>query len=318
MVRVMNRAAPADGGIMAAEPTGLPSAGSPRILVATDFTPASREAVEYAAILARRWRARLYVANAVNFEPYAFSGSLAATQELYDHLAEEARLELEQLKLGEPLLDLHPTTLVVDGRAANAIGDVVRRFDIKLLVVGTHARTGFARLMSGSVAETLARELPAPVLIVGPLVGNAAHCGFQRVLVPATLDAGGHSLGSFWEELGFIVPSEVLVLNVVPPLPAASSDADEIRNRLLAELHRRFPSRPGVRSDYEVADGDVVQVILDRARSWKADLILVGAHPAGILLDHRWKGIVAEIMTAAPCPILAISGAGARSLKRGA
>jgi len=52
------------------------------------------------------------------------------------------------------------------GRVAEAIVDQARRWDADVIVMGTHGRRGFGRLLIGSSAELVARSSPVPVLLV--------------------------------------------------------------------------------------------------------------------------------------------------------
>lgn len=52
------------------------------------------------------------------------------------------------------------------GVPAESIVEAAREAKAELIVVGTHGRTGFERLVLGSVAERVVREAPCPVLTV--------------------------------------------------------------------------------------------------------------------------------------------------------
>jgi nucleotide-binding universal stress UspA family protein len=58
--------------------------------------------------------------------------------------------------------------LVEDGRLATILPEIVRRLDLRLIVVGTHGRTGWRKLVLGSVAEIVVRRASCPVFTVGP------------------------------------------------------------------------------------------------------------------------------------------------------
>lgn len=58
------------------------------------------------------------------------------------------------------------STVVRDGPVAAVLLDVANANAADLLVVGTHGRTGFRRLIAGSVAETVVRQSAVPVLTV--------------------------------------------------------------------------------------------------------------------------------------------------------
>jgi nucleotide-binding universal stress UspA family protein len=56
----------------------------------------------------------------------------------------------------------------VEGDPADEILRLAREIKPELIVMGTHGRTGLARLLMGSVAEEVVRKSPYPVLTVKP------------------------------------------------------------------------------------------------------------------------------------------------------
>jgi universal stress protein A len=54
---------------------------------------------------------------------------------------------------------------------AAAITGFARATGVDLIVIGSHGRTGLARLVVGSVAEAVVRTAPCPVLVVRELEG---------------------------------------------------------------------------------------------------------------------------------------------------
>ena len=134
------------------------------ILVAIDFSPFSERALDYACLIAPRLDARIHLVNAVG----------AALPELVVALTDE---RIQTLKRGyltalEALVaarkDLAPFgELVVEpGDARDAIIAVATNLKADLIVMGTHGRRGFSRLLLGSVAEEVVRRAPCPVLVV--------------------------------------------------------------------------------------------------------------------------------------------------------
>jgi nucleotide-binding universal stress UspA family protein len=59
---------------------------------------------------------------------------------------------------------------------SSLILDAVKAFEADLLVLGTHGRRGFKRLVLGSVAEQCVRQAALPVL----LIPSAAHPDAQE------------------------------------------------------------------------------------------------------------------------------------------
>ena len=67
--------------------------------------------------------------------------------------------------------------VVVEERVPDAIIDQATELGVDLIVIGTHGRTGLSHALMGSVGETVIREAPMPVLVVGPRAGVADGAG---------------------------------------------------------------------------------------------------------------------------------------------
>jgi nucleotide-binding universal stress UspA family protein len=52
------------------------------------------------------------------------------------------------------------------GSPAEAIVDCAKEVGADFIVMGTHGRTGLARVLMGSVAEAVVRQAPCPVVTV--------------------------------------------------------------------------------------------------------------------------------------------------------
>ncbi|AGB30570.1 UspA domain-containing protein [Natrinema pellirubrum DSM 15624] len=91
------------------------------------------------------------------------------------HLGPEGLLE-RQREAAEELLaeaderaaeyDCALETATIVGQPAEAIVDFAVENGVDRIVVGSHGRTGFSRVLLGSVAERIARQAPVPVTIV--------------------------------------------------------------------------------------------------------------------------------------------------------
>ena len=127
------------------------------IVLATDFSPAVREAERLAGELARPASATLHL---VHVLPLLSSPGEAAQ-----------RLATIEGAVGP---GLKRVTALLFGSAARAIVTYARDQGADLIVVGTHGRTGVSRVLMGSVAEAVARLAPCPVLTVPALAEGAA------------------------------------------------------------------------------------------------------------------------------------------------
>lgn len=132
----------------------------------TDFSPPSEPAFQLACSLARDAGARLIVLHVLQVPLIIYSGvAMAAPPPLPSE--EERQAVLEQL---HRLLPPDPAVTVEyrleEGEPATGILQVAQETGCDLIALGTHGRTGLARLLMGSVAEKVVREATCSVLTV--------------------------------------------------------------------------------------------------------------------------------------------------------
>jgi nucleotide-binding universal stress UspA family protein len=139
------------------------------ILLATDGSAASEHAAQIAVQLARVHGARLTALYVVDPYPYLGIGEAnpmgfqAYMSAALQHAA-QAHAKVAALCEQEPRVQLQ-TRLAEDVGAVAGIVQSVRQVEADLVVVGSHGRSGVARLMLGSVASKVVAESPVPVLV---------------------------------------------------------------------------------------------------------------------------------------------------------
>ena len=139
-----------------------------RILIATDFSPASTPALEQSVRLAKHDGALLWIAHAYQ-EPglVELSHAPAAFYAEWDQKLREGT----ERKL-RPLLEyarkegVETGALILRGFADEAIIEAAKQEGADLIVMGTHGRRGAARLFLGSVASRVISTAPCPVMTV--------------------------------------------------------------------------------------------------------------------------------------------------------
>jgi universal stress protein A len=140
-----------------------------RILFATDFSSASEAALERAIDLAKDNGAELLVTH-VYEPPSRLSLDGYVLPQVYDDfesaLREEAESRLSPLVSKAGRAGVKARSLLVKGIPFRAIARAAKTNDADLVVMGTHGRTGVARLFLGSVAARVISTAPCPVLTV--------------------------------------------------------------------------------------------------------------------------------------------------------
>jgi universal stress protein A len=145
-----------------------------RILVTTDFSETSLEALPIATEMAAHFHAELLLVHILPIDtttpwdipPYADFG--LASMPLPDYEA-QVKQEVERRLAVLAAKQVHGVkvrTVVGRGDPAGEISRMATEEQADLIVLTTHGWTGWRHLVFGSVAERILRESPCPVLSV--------------------------------------------------------------------------------------------------------------------------------------------------------
>jgi nucleotide-binding universal stress UspA family protein len=140
-----------------------------RILHPSDFSSASNAAFKKAIEMAKASRAELLIVHVINpIIPVAGEGYVSP--KMYEDLAEStrawARKQLERLLAKAKKAGVRGKGVLAEGAAHEQIARIAKTKRADLVVMGTHGRSGFAKLFLGSVAGRVVTAAPCPVLTV--------------------------------------------------------------------------------------------------------------------------------------------------------
>ena len=307
-------------------PSPAEAAALKAILVASDFSDASQKPLRHALSIARHFNAKLYLAHVVSSIGFTIAGADAV-----ESVAEAARRDLDALerRLVETgdLSNVPHEFLVRQGDVWEQLQAIIREKQADLIVLGTHARHGVARLVMGSVAEQIFRQAEGLVLTVGPhslpdappLDRTSRNLSF---LFPTNFDeASAHAFPyalAFANHFG----ARLILLHVAPimPIPEGFSWSKtpesiaqirgDARNAALQQL-RNFVARSsplGATPQLMVEFGKHGETILRVARALKSDLVIMGLNHTthGRAISHLPETTAYHVVTAAHCPVLTV------------
>ncbi len=135
------------------------------ILVPTDFSESSRDALSYAMEFGRPFGARLVLFHSFSVPDTDPSGSrniLPTSEEMQSAAEDQMREFVKGLDFGG--VDFETQTTL--GSAAEEICVYAEKQKIDLIITSTHGRTGLIHVLIGSVAEHVVRYAHSPVLVV--------------------------------------------------------------------------------------------------------------------------------------------------------
>ena len=169
-----------------------------RILVATDFSEASREAIRCGLKLMTAMEWDMLLLHVVEEDPIrtytqaGLSGRFASSLDFTSYMARVAvppklihqdLCEEAQWKLSSLLPAGSPDrfrALVTVGKAADEIVRVAKEHIADLIIMGTHGRRGLRHLLGSSVVAKVSRKASVPVITVDATHGDLLHSAGLR------------------------------------------------------------------------------------------------------------------------------------------
>ncbi len=244
-----------------------------KIIFATDFSPVSRNILEYAARMAARTGADLVAAHALKPPSTIYDrGQEKSSAWQREHLA-----RLETFVDVPDLVEIDIGCRIAAGSPETALAKLVKEENADVLVLAKQSRSKLERFFVGSVTERIAAVSPFPVLVV-PVAGSQTT-NWKPIL--CVTDFSHHSRRALeWgirlaEDHG----AELAVLNVLNTssggsgLPAATR-AIRQTERDLEELVSVLGAPKGTRT--LVVQGRPADTILEEADRIGSDLVVIG------------------------------------------
>jgi nucleotide-binding universal stress UspA family protein len=268
------------------------------ILIATDFSEASRNASFYGTKLAKLLGAKVVLVNAYPYQMPTSGTLISMTNEELRHSSRQnLKHEVGWLDLkGEVEIEKHN----VQGDAVEVILSEARRLKATWIVAGMKGAGRMARKMFGGVAFSLSRLSEIPLILVPQnawftppttiaLASDIDHNSDMRILDPL-------------EEFGKKCHSTMYVVRVI------KRGMDELVERLLRPNRIKWHCRELHPSFEFLNDNDVAAAMNHFVKEHKVDMI------AMILQDHNLfdrlfsKSDIQEMMMLTTIPLILLPG----------
>jgi len=293
-----------------------------QIICPVDFSESSVRAFAHAAAIARWYDAQLTVLHVVpTFEPIQMRGDLGDPVRVITPMPREQVLEEMSRTLNLAAVSPRATPIAEAGDPQSTIIDQAISKKADLIVMGTHGRRGFKRLLLGSVTEAVLREAPCPVLTVPQAPASVSEAvTFKRILCPIDFSPSALQALGFALDLARQADGRVTLLHVVEWLaeeePRASThfSVPEYRRYMVEDAQERLrnlvadESRTWVEIDDLVVFGRAHREILRSAETKPADLIVMGAQGRGGIGLALFGSTTQQVLRGAICPVLTVRG----------
>ncbi len=298
------------------------------ILVATDMSAGSQNALRAAAAHARATDSRLTVLHCLDAlaEGMTLKEFVRRSGHIVANAERHALAELETSFFAAVPPPERPRR--VDFRveiafAAEGIEEVLTEEDFTLVVLGPTGAGRLTGMLFGSTAEEVVRSADVPVLVVPP----DAHLGpIDAILAPVDLSAAGRPALHRAAELArlhhahldivhhYVIPYGGVLRPDVEPEPGLVANIEADRRRQLDDFVAEV-DLSGV--DYEltlwkssVTHTSAAEIIVERARDDRTDLVVMGTHGRRGMRRLFLGSTAFKVLRHAPCQVMVVRGDG--------
>jgi len=283
------------------------------ILYLTDFSQPSEAALPFAVSIAREYGAKVYAFHVLIPAVYTYTTPETAAATL-DAQEDDAQTNMQ--RVNAQLAGLAHETIVERSTGVwPGVEAAIKEYAIDLIVVGTHGRTGYQKLLMGSVAEEIFRRSRVPVLTIGPSEKHGAHRGARFHHILFSTDFSEESLAATRYALSMAQENEarLTLLHVMKGPEASDQPTEDQISSASFRLHEIVPEAAECwcRPDAVVRFGIAADRILDVAKERDVDLIVLGvrgSHGVPGAATHLERATAHKVVAHAPCPVLTVRG----------
>jgi len=293
-----------------------------KILCPTDFSDFSRRALDHALAMAKWYGAEVSVLHVIpkvlmppEAYPYLTEPLLPDPQARERALEELGRFVHHAREIG-----VSTEVRLEEGDAVEEILKLSKQMPAHLVVMGTHGRRGFERLVLGSVAEKVLRKATCPVMTIGKELEGAAvseKALFKRILCPVDFSTSSTRALEYALSLAKEADAHLTILHVLEAALEEAGDMaafalseyrDFLKRNALERLKDAVPeeAREWCEPECLVASGRSYRQILKVAEKEGAELIVMGVQGRNAVDLALFGSTTHHVVREAKCPVLTI------------
>lgn len=287
------------------------------IVVAVDGSPASNQAVRWAANCALKRGEPLRLVSTYSMPQFLYAEGMVPPQELYEELESET---MEKINAAEKIVKdfsdaVEVSHQVEEGNPIDMLLDISE--DCTMIVMGSRGLGGLSGMVMGSVSAAVVSHAKCPVVVVreesdvnqdtkyGPVVVGVDGTGVAEKAIEMAFSeakARGAKLRALHTWIDMQVQTSLAGLNASQ---TQWDDVEEDQKRLLKEHLAPFVARyPEVEVEEVITRERPVRALADAAVD--AQLLVVGSHGRGgfrgMLLGSTSRALLQE----SPCPLMVV------------
>jgi len=288
------------------------------ILCPVDFSEFSVRAYHYALSLAEHYGAKVVAQHIVELSRYPYADYVASTGDYAEFsriLREGGQQRLQAFVKTHSHEAIQPELVVHEGTAPDCILSFAQKHNADLIVIGTHGRRGYDRVVLGSVTNRVMRKASCPVLAVCKQPQESSTEGHEwkhahhlrRILYCTDFSENSERALSYAISATDEYDAELILLHVLEEIrnpskaEAAVATATEQLDKLIPQGTREtLKITPAVRV------GKAYQQIIELAVERQIDTIVMGVRGRGAVDLAVFGSTTYRVLQLGPCPVLAI------------
>jgi nucleotide-binding universal stress UspA family protein len=288
------------------------------ILCPIDFSEFSVSAYQHALSVAEHYQAKLVAQHIVEMWRHP-SGDFAASAGVYAEfsqaLRESGKEQLQEFVKKHTHDEIQPELLVQVGVAADSILSFAQSQETDVIVMGTHGRRGFDRLMLGSVTDRVMRTAPCPVLAASKPAHGSVAAGkerghvhhLSRILFCADFSENSDRALKYALSATAEYDAELTLLHVLEGAPSLAK-TEEAMAIAAERLDKLIPpeGRKSLKIRAAVRIGKPYPQIIQLAMEAQIDLVIMGVRGRGALDVAVFGSTTYRVMQLGSCPVLAV------------
>jgi nucleotide-binding universal stress UspA family protein len=288
------------------------------VLCPIDFSTVSVRAYRHALSVAEHYHAKLVALHIVEQWRYpsaTFAVSAAALNAFYQELDGTGWRRLREFVKDHTHDEIQPELLVERGIAPDQILSSAQTRKADAIVMGTHGKRGFDRLVLGSTTDRVMRTAPCPVMVIPPqdsmTAGDELHSvrRLRRILFCADFSENSEAALEYAISIAAEYDAELTLLHVVDP-SFPRDDVEEATARTMKQLDMLIPAKSD-RVTFQIKTavrvGKPYQELIRYAREERSDLVTMGVRGRGTLDLAIFGSTTYRVMQLGSCPVLTVS-----------
>jgi nucleotide-binding universal stress UspA family protein len=292
-----------------------------RILCPIDFSDESRHALAHAIAVAGWYGSAITLLHASH--PEAFTNPPLLFDEpphgpaLIETAMRAAEEEMRKWSQSVTAAGISADTLVERGYPVGHILARAAALPADLIVMGTHGRSGFERLILGSVTEKVLRKATCPVMAVPPPAVSAGKLPYTRLLCPVDFSDSSEAALRFACSLAEEADARVTIVHVFDwhgddDMMMARFDTAAYFEAVERQARERLDglvtdeARVWCKPETVTAHGKPYREILALADANDVDLIVLGVRGRNPIDLALFGSTANQIVRRARCPVLTV------------